>query len=174
MSQHTQERDQEQAQEKRPTGLLVLCILTMISTGWQLLGSLGGVASGAATSKDLSEVKLKYAELINLFKEFGQTDGFEPILKMQDIEIAVVENLQFFSFLGLVFAGVGLFGAFKMYNGSKLGFHLYIVYSFLSLIHYHFVMSPSEIPMHLLVVNGLFSLLLVFLYSRHLKWMQAS
>lgn len=34
-----------EAPKKRPTGLSILFVMTMISTGWQLLGFLAGVIS---------------------------------------------------------------------------------------------------------------------------------
>ena len=157
--------------EKRPTVLSILFVMTMISTGWQLLGFVAGVLSGKASSEDIENVKLKYADLINLLKGYGSDEDFEPILRMENVEIAIVENLQFFSFFGILFAAVGLYGALKMYQGLKQGFHFYIIYSFLSLIHYHLVISASEIPLYVLAVNGGLSLFLIYLYSRYLNWM---
>ena len=158
-------------QKRRPTGLLVLCVMTMVSTAWQLLGSLAGVFSGKLTTEDVTNVQLKYAELIQMLKDLGSEDSIDSILKIQNIQIAILENLQLFSFIGLIIAGVGVFGVYKIYKGFKLGFHLYIVYSFLYLIHYHFIVGASEIPTPLLIANGFISLLLILLYSRHLHWL---
>ena len=81
------------------------------------------------------------------------------------------ENFEFYHSLSLVFCGIGIAGAIMMYRGMKLGFHLYIVYSFLTLIQYYFITDASNIPVVLLITNGLISLLFIYLYSRHLSWM---
>lgn len=161
-----------EAPKKRPTGLSILFVMTMISTGWQLLGFLAGVISRKASSEDIENVKLKYADLIKFLRGYGTDEDFEPILRMENVEIAIIENLQLFSFLGILFAATGLYGALKMYQGLKQGFHFYIIYSFLSLVHYHFVIGASEIPLYVLTVNGGLSLFLIYLYSRYLNWMK--
>lgn len=158
--------------KKRPAGLSILFVMTMISTGWQLLGFLAGVVSRKASSEDIENVKLKYANLINFLKGYGTDEDFDPILRMENVEIAIVENLQLFSFIGILFAATGLYGALKMYQGLKQGFHFYIIYSLLSLVHYHFVIGASEIPLYVLTVNGCLSLFLIYLYSRYLNWMK--
>ena len=91
---------------------------------------------------------------------------------MENVTLATLENFQLYIFLLLLISALGLYGAFKMFKGYKLGFHLYIAYSFLSLIQYYFVVSPSEIPMFMLLANGLISLFFILMYARHLHWMK--
>ena len=122
-----------EAPKKRPTGLSILFVMTMISTGWQLFGFLAGVISRKASSEDIENVKLKYADLIKFLRGYGTDEDFEPILRMENVEIAIIENLQLFSFLGILFAATGLYGALKMYQGLKQGFHFYIIYGFINL-----------------------------------------
>jgi len=94
------------------------------------------------------------------------------IEKMGIISDATLANFMLFNFISFLFYGLGLAAAILMFKRMKLGFHLYIGYSFILLIQYYFFVNPSDVPLSLLIWEGLLSLLFIFLYSRHLKWMQ--
>ena len=115
--------------------------------------------------------------MINEIKKYGQDineDWIDIIRQTEKITLASLENFQLFSLLILLISSLGLYGAFQMFRGYKLGFHLYIAYSFLSLIQYYFVISPSEIPIFNLLANGSVSLFFILMYARHLDWMNAN
>ena len=163
----------DEVKNERPRGLLILFVLTAINTSTQLLSSVAGVFSGSADSVAMEEVKFENARLIKSFRDMGSSeDMLEVIRKMEVITLATLENLQLMSFLMLLFSGLGLYGALTMFRGLKKGFHMYIAYSFLCLIQYYFIVSPSEIPIYVMLTNGSVSLLFVYLYSRHLTWMK--
>ncbi|MBL6667799.1 MAG: hypothetical protein ISP69_03895 [Crocinitomicaceae bacterium] len=162
---------------KRPAGLFILFVLTLIYTGSQLLSSVSGVFNGRPDKSVFEAVKVENARLINEIKKYGQDineEWIDIIRQMENVTLATLENFQLYSSILLLISGLGLYGAFKMFQGYKLGFHLYIAYSFLSLIQYYFVVSPSEIPMFTILANGLISLFFIFMYARHLHWMKAN
>ena len=162
---------------KRPTGLFVLFVLTAINTGSQLFSSVGGVFNGRPDKSVFEAVKVENARLINEIKKYGQDineDWIDIIRQTEKITLASLENFQLFSLLILLISSLGLYGAFQMFRGFKLGFHFYIAYSFLSLIQYYFVISPSEIPIFNLLANGSVSLFFILMYARHLDWMTAN
>jgi hypothetical protein len=169
--------EKEHLQPKRPKGLLVLFVLTVINSGSQLVSSVAGVFNGRPDKAVFDAVKIENSKLINEIKKFGQEvdeDWIDVIRQMEKITLASFENYQIYSLLILLISGLGLYGAFKMFKGFKLGFHLYIAYSFLSLIQYYFVVSPSEIPIFTLMANGSVSLFFILMYARHLHWMKAN
>tara|TARA_B100001287_G_scaffold273389_1_gene276739 strand:+ start:765 stop:1307 length:543 start_codon:yes stop_codon:yes gene_type:complete len=160
---------------KRPNGLIVLFVLTLINAGSQLFTSVAGVFNGRPDQSVFEAVRVENAKLINELKKYGQDineDWIDIIRQLEIITLASLENFQLFSLLLLLISGLGLYGAFKMFKGYKLGFHIYILYSFLSLIQYYFIVSPSEIPAFTLIANGLVSLCFILLYSRYLHWMK--
>ena len=114
------------------------------------------------------------AKSMKAAKELDSSFLIELIEKMDKITDATVENFVFFNSISLVFYALGLAAAILMFRGLKIGFHMYIIYSFLTLIQYYFIISPSDVPVIVLVANGLVSLLFIFLYSRHLHWMKSS
>lgn len=166
--------EEEKKHEKRPTGLLILFVLTVLSTSIQLLSSVAGVFSGKPTATEINDIKLSNAKMVKVFKDMDATEVIDFIQKMEYITLAKLDNLQFFSFITLLISGLGLFAAIKMFTGHKLGFHLYIMYSFLSIIQIYTIVSPAEVPTIDVIFNGSFSLLFIFLYSRYLNWMQVS
>ena len=163
------------SESKRPNGLFVLFVLTVINAGSQLFTSIPGVFNGRPDKSVFEAVKIENAKLVNEIKKYGQDineDWIDIIRQMEKITLATLENFQLFSLLLLVISCLGLYGAFKMFKGYKLGFHLYIAYSFLSLIQYYFVISPSEIPAFTLIANGSVSLFFILMYGRYLYWMK--
>ena len=156
---------------KRPTGLLVVFILTVISTSLSILQALGSLLAGPPDKAAIKEVQTELAKSMKVAKEIDSQFLIDYIEKMGIITSDTIENFVFYHSLSFVFFGIGLAGAIMMYRGMKLGFHLYIVYSFLTLIQYYFITDASNIPIVLLITNGLISLLFIYLYSRHLSWM---
>jgi hypothetical protein len=67
---------------------------------------------------------------------------------------------------------VGFFGVLSMWRGSKLGFHLYIIYSLIGTAHVYIFVSPSIVPSLMIYTNLGLSAIFVFMYSRNLKWMK--
>lgn len=165
---------EEQNENKRPTGLWVLFILSTISTSLGILQSFTNILNGAPNSSQIKEMKLDMAKSMKAAKELDSSFLIELIEKMDKITDATVENFVFFNSISLVFYALGLAAAILMFRGLKIGFHMYIIYSFLTLIQYYFIISPSDVPVIVLVANGIVSLLFIFLYSRHLHWMKSS
>ena len=176
ISDHEPDDQGYQNSPKRPTGLVVLFVLTLLNAGGQLLSSVAGVFNGQPDKSVFEAVKIENAKLINEMKKYGQDineEWIDVIRQMENVTLATLENFQLYSSLVLLISGLGIYGAFKMFKGYKLGFHLYITYSFLSLIQYYFVVSPSEIPMFTLLANGSISLFFILMYARYLHWMKA-
>jgi hypothetical protein len=93
-------------------------------------------------------------------------DQMEKITDNMFKHFQVYNSIQFFVLV------LGLLGVVLMYQGRKLGFHFYILYSLgLVLIPYFF--NPiSGIPVILTIVGVLYGGFWVFLYSRNLHWLQ--
>jgi len=163
-----------QEEEKRPTGLLVLFILTTIYTSLKLLGAIGSLLSGPPNAQEMKLIKVEMAKSMKAAKDLNSEYLVDFIEKMGVISDATLANFMLFNFLSFLFYGLGLAAAILMFKRMKLGFHLYIGYSFILLIQYYFIVSPSDVPLSLLIMEGLLSLLFIFLYSRYLNWMKVN
>jgi hypothetical protein len=69
----------------------------------------------------------------------------------------------------IIWVVIGAFGAFQMWNGKKLGFHIYIIYSLLEIAQMYLFTSASNIPMLVIVYYIIISGIFIILYSRNLK-----
>tara|TARA_B100000963_G_C22511582_1_gene618617 strand:+ start:225 stop:731 length:507 start_codon:yes stop_codon:yes gene_type:complete len=167
-----QEQAEQQPQQKRPTGLWILFILTTISTGLSLLSALTNLLQGPPNQSVIKQMKAEMAQSMKIAKEVKSDFLIEFIEKMSVISDATIQNFTLFNGLSFIFYAIGMAGAVLMFRGLKLGFHLYISYSLLVLIQYYFIVDPSQVPWMILLANGLVSLLFVLLYSRHLNWMK--
>jgi len=166
--------NETQEESKRPTGLLVLFILTTIYTSLKILGALGSVLSGPPNAEEIKRIKVEMGKSMKAAKDLNSDFLVDFIEKMGIISEATIANFMLFNFLSILFYGLGLAAAILMFKRMKLGFHLYIGYSFLLLLQYYFIVSPSDVPISLLVMEGLMSLLFIFLYSRYLNWMKVN
>ena len=167
-----QEQAEQKPQQKRPTGLWILFILTTISAGLSLLSALTNLLQGPPNQSVIKQMKAEMAQSMKIAKEVKSDFLIEFIEKMSVISDATIQNFTLFNGLSFIFYAIGMAGAVLMFRGLKLGFHLYISYSLLVLIQYYFIVDPSQVPWMILLANGLVSLLFVLLYSRHLNWMK--
>ncbi len=164
--------NQEMKREERPSFLKVLCILSFISIGLSLLGAMGSLISGPQSEE---RILADRADIIEANEELrtngmdGLADLFEQIQRMNE---SLNSNFYAASLVSLIVLGIGLFGAISMWNGNRLGFHLYIVYSLISVAQLYFFVSPADIPTIAVVFNILISGTFIFMYSRNLAWMK--
>lgn len=166
------ENDLEQERGPRPGFLTTLCVLTFISTGMSLFSNLFSLITGPLSDEQLKDVQVSMMDLAGQMQNANMTGLAEFYEKLFRIQEATNANHYAFVLSTMVILGIGVFAAIKMLKGSKLGFHLYIIYSFLSVIQLYFFVSASTIPTIFVVSNVIFSLLFIFLYSRNLKWLR--
>ena len=72
ISDHEPDDQGYQNSPKRPTGLVVLFVLTLLNAGGQLLSSVAGVFNGQPDKSVFEAVKIENAKLINEMKKYGQ------------------------------------------------------------------------------------------------------
>ncbi|MBL1280297.1 MAG: hypothetical protein COA33_008505 [Fluviicola sp.] len=166
----TDQLDLDQPQP-RPGFLTTLCVLTFIWTGLSILGSFFSLAWGKQSAEQMMASKVELTKQMSEMKRLGMdgfADFFEKLILMGEESN---NNFYIGIFVSLVVVGIGLFAALKMWNGFKIGFHLYIVYSLLSVVAIYSTVSPSNVPSFIIIVSLILSGLFVFLYSRNLHWL---
>lgn len=131
---------------KRPNLLTVLCILTFIGSGMNMISSL--VIAGFYDT---------FKEVVLLFSEKFQLPGIDVLLESKPI---------FFLVSGLLYAG-SLGGAFLMFQLKKTGFHVYTIFQILLILAPMYFMHLSGPGILDLIFSGIF----ILLYSANLKSM---
>ena len=156
---------------KAPTFLIVLVILTLLNTGLALLGGVFSLVVGKPSEKEILASKVQMAKSIVELKKVNFEYFVDVFTKMEAINDAMYANFIMFNLLAVFIAGIGAASAFMMLKRMKLGFHAYIVYSFLSILSVYAFVAPVNVPSILILTNAIFAGLFVFLYSRNLKWL---
>jgi hypothetical protein len=156
---------------KPPTFLIVLVILTLLNTGLAFLGGVYSIVVGKPSEKEILESKVQMAKPIIELRKLEMDYFVDVFTKLEAINDAMYANFMMFNLLGIFIALIGAASALMMLFRMKLGFHAYIVYSFLSILSVYAFVAPVNVPSILILLNTIFAGLFVFLYSRNLKWL---
>ena len=162
----------QQLEEKRPTFLTVLCILTFINVGMNSLMLLFQLVSGPTSEEDLLADRVELARATSQLEDAGM-DGFVGVMdQIMAMTAEIQENFYLAMIVALVTYLIGLLGALKMWQGQKIGFHLYIIYSLLAVGGVYLYISPQNIPSISIIFGLILSGAFVFMYSRNLSWLK--
>ena len=128
----------------RPTLLTVLCILTFVGSGMNLISSFF-----------IAGFYEEYLQVLQVFADKFKLPGLEEMADAKPI---------FFLVSGLLYAG-SLAGAILMFRLKKAGFHVYTISQILLILAPMYFMHLPAPDM----VSVLFSALFIILYTRSLK-----
>jgi len=163
--------DYIEEQKPRPGFLTVLCVLSFISTGLGSISGLFSLISGPNSKEEMLDSKVQLTKSISDLKKMGMDSWVEMMEKIQAMAEDINNSFYLATFIAVVVALIGLFGVFKMFNGFKIGFHIYIIYSLLGIASLYIYVSPANIPTIVVAFNLIVSGLFIFMYSRNLHWM---
>lgn len=156
---------------KRPTFLLVLCILTFVNTGITVLMGLMSMIKGKPSPEEIMAGKVDLANSIDQLEKL-KVDYWVDVLKRLDaMTDAMYANFVAYNGVAVIVALIGAFAAFLMFQAKKVGFHAYIVYSFLYIIQGYLFISPEIMPAFVIIFNFIIAGIFVLLYSRNLSWL---
>lgn len=159
--------------EPRPRFLTVLCILTFIATGMSLVAGLFNLLiTGKQSEEEMLNAKIAMTESISQLREMGMTGLVDMMEKFERMSVQINDNFYLVAVIGLVTAGLGLFGAIKMWKGFKIGFHVYIIYNLITIGGVYTYVSPENVPSIVVIINLILSGIFIFMYSRNLKWLK--
>lgn len=159
---------------KLPRLLQIIGILTLINTGIASFSGVFSVISGPPSAEDIKMQDLEMAKFIKVLKDYDTSpEAMELLEKLKFITKAVNENYMLFTGVSALISLAGLVSVLLMFKRNIYGFHLYIIYSLLSSTSMYLIVSPSDVPSAVVVVNLLISGLFVLLYSRNLPWLKS-
>ena len=163
--------ENNQEVEKRPTFLLVLCILTFVNTGITILSGIAGMISGPPSAEEVKETNVQMAETISQLEKVNLDYWVDVIKRIQLMTESMYANFVAYNAVSVFVAMIGVTAAILMLKGKKLGFHVYISYSFLYVLQGYLFISATVIPSFIVIINLSIAGLFVLLYSRNLSWM---
>jgi len=138
-----------QQENKRPTLLTVLCILSFIGAGFGILGYItAGIIGGAASAA-------------------GSLSTDPDAALAADVAGEVGSSLLIFAVIGLVVTLISLFGVIKMWKLQKQGFYIYVGASIVA-----FIMTLLMTPVGFPVMPLVFMIVFIVLYGMNLKHMK--
>lgn len=155
---------------KRPIGLTILCILTIINAGLSVLSNVSSLISGPDREmlENSNQILMEEAKK---YEELGVDDVPILIRKLVHMYEQFFESFYTYHFIVLVIFSIGLAGAWLMFRRYILGFHLYIVYSILSVAHIYLFVNPNEVPTIYVIMTAIVSAIFIGIYARFRKWM---
>jgi len=162
----------EISKQKRPGFLTVLCILTFIATGLSITTAFSELMRGKYSEEEMDEVKVEFAKSIDEAQTANLPQMAEMVEKIMNMELEKMASYPKFPILKIVIGLIGLLAALLMYQGRKIGFHIYIIYCITAILSLYMVVSSINVPTIYIVFMVIFSLLFIFMYSRNLKWLK--
>lgn len=164
--------EENEQRPSRPGFLTVLCILSFITVGLNVILLVVQLFGGKPSEEAMLQERVELTAQITEMEDLGMNSlaGFLE----QALALAEEVNQNFFLAMSvsLITYLVGLFGVLKMWKGHKLGFHLYIIYCLMAVGGIYLYVSPSNVPSIGVIVNMILSGIFVFMYSRNLHWMR--
>ncbi len=152
----------------RPTALIVFGILSWISLGIGLIGVVSNALTGPPTDEDIRQQEIEM--LSQLTPEMVAEAGWvvtETIdfLKITQDKFGILTAVTFIQVV------VGLIAVIMMFKLRKIGFHLYIVYSLITLGYWILFFGHNTLGFIMAVISGVVSAIFVLLYASQLKHM---
>lgn len=171
MSEYPQ--DYKQIDEnKRPTLLVVLSVLSLMVIASGLFSNLLSLLSGPLSADQVQDLIDVNMPQVNQLYDIGATFWGDTTLKIINMVSYTNANFYMDRMINIVGYSIGLFGVLNMLKGVKLGFHFYIIYNLISLFGVFASVPNSEIPGFYFGFFGVISLVFIYLYSKTLPWMK--
>ncbi len=164
--------DELELKSKPPKFLLVLLILTWCNTGLAIISSLYTLMMGKPSVEEIKQSKVVLATSMNQMTEMKMHYFATLMQKIQYLTDAMYANFIGFHLVSFSVAAIGCVAAFFMFQGKRLGFHVYIVYSLVYLSQTYLFVNPAFVPTEMLVINAFFAFIFILMYSRNLTFMK--
>ena len=167
-----EQSDELGVKSRPPRFLFALIILTWCNTGLAIISSLFTLLIGKPSVEEIKQSKVVLATSMNQMLEIKMYYLASLMQKIQYLTDAMYDNFIGFHLVSLSVAAIGSVAALFMFQGKRLGFHLYIVYSLVYLAQTYLFVNPAFVPTEMLVINAFFAFIFILMYSRNLTFMK--
>lgn len=154
--------------QKRPTGMTILLVLSLINACWNILTSLvmyvmtPKMAEMVQTGQ-IEEMMAPYSALIGEEQQQLAMDGMKMMAQIEP---------KYWLFLLILFIG-SLVGVIRMFKGDKRGLHIYAISQILMLINSSVYFYPKQAQSGF-VSELLLTMIFILLYYLYFKRMEMS
>ena len=163
--------DPEIIPRQRPTFLTVLCILTFIGSGYNIVNSIVTYFKADSISALVTEAKTKVNEDIKKEKKEEGDSAFVTQIMGNVSEMSTPENLRKMAIWTIITSVLCLAGAILMWRLRKTGFYLYTLGTVIGII-IPFYMFGSNLATNISAgFVGFIGILFVIFYAMNLKSM---
>ncbi|MGM0479251.1 MAG: hypothetical protein ACQERC_08500 [Bacteroidota bacterium] len=165
--------DQRKSNERKPTFLVVLAVLSFIYLAFSLFGALGSLFSGPLNTEQMETQKAQLYES----KSTLEAEGMDNFSEMIEKSIRYSEYMNFEAFYishttNIIISLVGIVAVILMLQLKRIGFHIYVAYSLLPIITMY-IITPMELILTISVITMVvISALFTILYGLNLKHMK--
>lgn len=160
-----------QDRPKRPALLTVLCILTFIGSGWNVLSNLFSIFTSGMMTDSLHVEQ--YSEQAGELESEGLPSFMSGFMESSvRVLQATAEHAREIAVLGLVLGLVSLSGAILMFQLRRSGFYFYTAAQILSLFILPYFAGFSMLVVLGMLWGGLMTAIFVILYAFTLKYMR--
>ena len=159
----------EQQNQKRPIFLMVLCILTFIGSGWNIISNLsslftiGLVENEQMVMQQFSSVsdEVQQSVYLNSWARF-----FESSIEWAKVTFEYRRSI---AIIQLVLGLLSLLGAILMYQLRRIGFYFYVAAQILMLFVLPYFAGFTMIVLLIMGTSAFMALLFILLYAVNLK-----
>ncbi len=155
-------------EKARSNGLTALCILSWIWMAIALLSVFSEINTGRLTEADIRAQKIVILE-----SQTPETLEAAPWVAEDSIEMLYISSENFTAMVVINLAAIllGLTGVLLMFQLRKLGYHLYIIYSILSVSYWVYYFHGLTFGWIFIGFSAVFAILFVILYGTQVKKM---
>ena len=154
--------DMETTEQKRPTGMTILLVLSLINACWNILRSIVMFFTTPIMSKMVDDGQ--FEEMMQPFSAFGE-DFTKAMTDSMNI-LTQINPYYYLILLALFIAS--LIGVIKMFKLNKRGFHVYAIAQILMLINASYFVYPLQKPSPFMT-ELLITILFIFAYYLFFK-----
>jgi hypothetical protein len=167
-----EQSDELGVKSRPPRFLFALIILTWTYTGLNVMSSIFTLLMGKPSVEEIKQSKVALATSVNQMLELKMYYLASLMQKIQYLTDAMYANFIGFHLVSLSVSVIGSVAALFMFQGKRLGFHLYIVYSLVYLAQTYLFVNPAFVPTETLIINAFFAFIFILMYSRNLTFMK--
>lgn len=155
-------------EKARPNGLTALCILSWVWMAVSLLTVFSEMNTGRLTEADIRAQKIAIVE-----SQTPQAMEAAPWLVNDMVAMLEIsaENYTAMISINLIALVIGIIGVLMMFQLRKIGFHLYIGYSIISMAYWLYYFYELTFGQVFIAISIVFSILFVILYGTQTKKM---
>lgn len=157
---------------KRPTFLTVLCIITFVVSGYNLVMAIVGLFSNKSFDPaQWQDISNQMAEAMAGTDSASQELAARMMEAMSSVMQAGIENAMTLGLVAVAASAISIFGAYLMFNLKQVGYYTYILAKVIGVLIPLIIFGVNIITIILYGFVALIGVLFIVLYGINRKYM---